>query len=212
MNDLIITQAKFETTSKKLNKELDGIVKAFENNEKAGEKLASHLYQIKVNELWKISDDENVFIGDKEITKFGDVAGIFGIGTQQAYKLVKAYELKYYEEVLTERLQFFKLSQIIEMMTLDVTDLVVVIDEEIVKPTMTLKQIRDAVSNYKKGENEDVEEIEDNEPTDDTDGEELDTTYKVVISGAEFIIEDVKVQKAITKVLEKHGIINYVEE
>ncbi len=211
MNDLIITQAKFETTSKKLNKELDGIVKAFENNEKAGEKLASHLYQIKADELWKISDDENVFIGDKEIKKFGDVAGIFGIGTQQAYKLAKAYELKYYEEVLTERLSLFKLSQIIEMMTLDVTDLVVVIDEEIVKPTMTLKQIRDAVSNYKKGD-EDVEEIEDNEPTDDTDGEELDTTYKVVISGAEFIIEDVKVQKAITKVLEKYGIINYVED
>lgn len=213
MEELILRTEKFETVSKKLNKELDGIVTAFKNNEKAGEKLASHLYNINHNELWKLNEDEFVSIGDKECHKFGDVASVFGIGTQHAYKLSKAYELKYHEEVLTERLSLFKLGQIIEMIRVDVSDIIVLIDEELVKPTMTLKQIRAVVDNYKKG-NEDIED-EDTEPNEDgdvDDGEEIDTSYKVIIAGTEFVIEDEKVQKAITKVLSKYGIISYIED
>ena len=212
MNEIIVTNEKFETVSKKLNKELDGIVTAFRNNEKAGEKLASHLYNINHNELWKLSDEEFVTIGDKECRKFGDVASVFGIGTQHAYKLSKAYELKYHEEVLTERLSVFKLGQIIEMIRVDVSDIIVLIDEEIVTPSMTLKQIRNAVDEYKNGDEDNVEEV-DEEPSEDTeDGDEIDNTYKIVISGTEFIIEDEKVQKAISKVLNKYGIITFVEE
>ena len=212
MDEIIVMNEKFETVSKKLNKELDGIVTAYKNNEKAGEKLASHLYNINHNELWKINDEDFVTIGDKECRKFGDVASVFGIGTQHAYKLSKAYELKYHEEVLTERLSAFKLGQIIEMIRVDVSDIIVLIDEEIVTPSMTLKQIRNAVDEYKKGDEDNVEEV-DEEPSEDTeDGDEIDNTYKVVISGTEFIIEDEKVQKAISKVLNKYGIISFVEE
>lgn len=213
MNEIILTNEKFETVSKKLNKELDGIVTAFRNNEKAGEKLASHLYNINHNELWKDNDGTFISINGKVCGKFGDVASVFGIGTQHAYKLSKAYELKYHEEVLTERLSVFKLGQIIEMIRVDVSDIIVLIDEEIVKPEMTLKQIRTAVDNYKKGDEEYVEEDENTESTEDDDnGEDIDTSYKVVIAGTEFIIEDEKVQKAISKVLNKYGIISFVEE
>lgn len=95
---------------------------------------------------------------------------------------------------------------------LDVSDIIVLIDEEIVTPSMTLKQIRNAVDEYKKGDEDNVEEV-DEEPSEDTeDGDEIDNTYKVVILGTEFIIEDEKVQKAISKVLNKYGIISFVEE
>lgn len=212
MEELIIRTEKFETTSKKLNKELDGVIVAFRNNEKAGEKLASHLANIYNNELWK-NGDEFVIYNDKELTKFGDVAGIFGIGAQHAYKLVKCYNLKYNEEVLAERLKDFKLSQIMELIRVDITDLVVLIDEELVKNTMTCAQIRKAVDAYKKGDEiEDVtDETDENAEETDEDTEDIDTGYKVIIAGTTFEIEDAKIQKEILKVLEKHGIIKYEE-
>ena len=98
------------------------------------------------------------------------------------------------------------------MIRVDVSDIIVLIDEELVKPEMTLKQIRTIVDNYKKGDEDNVEEDENTESTEDDNGEDIDTSYKVVIAGTEFIIEDEKVQKAISKVLNKYGIISFVEE
>ena len=208
---LTLVGAKFETTSKALNKALDGYVKAIQNGQKASEDMAKNLYIIKSKELWKDGEDF-VEINGVVCETFGAVANVIGIGKQHAYKLASAYELKH-DESVEERLVPFNISQVTEMVTLSATDIMVLVDEGLIVPSMTLKQIRDAVYNYKHADDEDVQgDAEGDTEGDVEDDEPVDNTYKVVISGVEFVIEDIKVQRAISKVLEKNGIISVVED
>ena len=210
MEMLTLVGTKFETTSKALNKALDGYVKAIQNGQKASEDMAKNLYTIKSKELWKDGEDF-VEINGVVCETFGAVANVIGIGKQHAYKLASAYELKH-DESVEERLAPFNISQVTEMVTLSATDIMVLVDEGLIVSSMTLKQIRDAVYNYKHADDEDVQGDAEGEGDVEDDGEPVDNTYKVVISGVEFVIEDIKVQKAISKVLEKNGIISVVED
>ena len=198
MNDLIIT-TKFETASKPLNKALNGIVTEMNKGVKAGENIAKYLTDIYDGELWK----------DTEYASFSDIAGIFNIGKQQAYKLVKAYTLKYKTDGLEERLAPFTISQITELERLLPSDIMVLVDDGDVKPDMTLKAIREVVDAYKK-EDLDAESVDDGEDHDG--GEELEIGDKlpvdaVVISykGNEIKIEDTAHIKKLFDYLKKGG-------
>ena len=211
MEMLTVVGTKFETTSKALNKALDGYVKAIQNGQKASEDMAKNLYTIKSKELWKNGEDF-VEINGVVCETFGAVANVIGIGKQHAYKLANAYELKH-DESIEGRLEPFNISQVTEMVTLAPTDIMVLVDEGLIVSTMTLKQIRDAVYSYKHTDDEDVEDdVQGDAEGDVEDDEPVGNTYKVVISGVEFVIEDIKVQKAISKILEKNGIISVVED
>lgn len=154
---MILSDKKFETSSKAFNKELNAILEAQRKGMKAGESIAQHLLNIKTAELWKDKEGEPIIVDGVACKSFGDVATIFGLGKQQAYKLAEAYRLKYNEETLVERLKVFSLGQITEMTRLGVTDIMLLIDEAKIVNSMSLKGIRAVIDEYKK-ETEPVEE------------------------------------------------------
>ena len=213
MDELILINEKFNTVSKKLNTELNGIITAYNNGQKAGEKIAKHLTAIKDGELWKTGDNDSIEINGTICTKFEDVAGVFGIGRQYAYKLTKAYTLKYNTDGLTDRLANFTLSQITEMARLNVTDIMVLIDEESITANMTLKAIRDVVDAYKKKDEEIPDEEETTETGDNNDievGDDLpeddghiNGVMYIHLNGVDYEIDDKKTIDKIMKLIEK---------
>ena len=196
MENYLIVNEKFAFSNKKLNKSMDAILDEYKRAQKGSENVAKALTAIKDGELWRDDFDS-----------FETCISTFGIGKAQAYRVISSYKLKYNEEC-DGRLENFTLTQVAEIARLEISLFCDLIDNGEITPEMSCAKIRSVVNNYKNEEEPDDTDGE--EPTDD--GEELDTTYKVVISGADFIIEDVKVQKAITKVLEKYGIISYAED
>ena len=190
---MIMTDKKFETSSKALNKELNGILDAMKKGVKAGESIAQHLLAIRTAELWKNKDGEFITIDGVECKTFGDVATIFNMSKQQAYKLASAYQWKYEEETLIERLAQFTLGQITEMLRLSVSDAIILLDEGLITNDMTLKAIRDAVDKYK-AENDDTPSETEDAGSDVEVGDDLpeedDNTLTIYLGKNELVLSD----------------------
>lgn len=206
--EYLVTTQEFNTPSKKLNKEMNGIVTAFRDGEKAGERVAKHLTAIYTNKLYEGTDYE----------KFTDVIAEFGIGKQYGYKLVNAYTLKYLTEGLTERLSVFKLTQIMEFASLVVSDIMLLVDEGKLAPSMTSAQLRQAVRDYKDeiAPEDDTEPSEDLEVGDDLPEDDLQDDseaeaelplMRIYYDGDIHDIEDEKVVAKLVKILVKEGFI-----
>lgn len=209
MNELTLTStATFVTTSKKMDTAIKGYLSAINDGQKASVKMAKYLYDIKSKELWKNGDDF-VSINDIAVTKFSEVCDVLGIGKQYGYKLTTAYGLKCDTEVLKDRLAPFTMSQVIELNTLSPTDIIVLVDEEMITPSMTTKAIRDVVVLYKKDENEDAPEEVNTESLDvgDTlpDEDETDNALHITYKDFECAITDDKDIKRFITLLEKIG-------
>lgn len=212
MNDLINT-VKFETSSKELKKVLKNISTEVDKGEKAGENIAKYLLEIRTKELWK-NGEEFVTVNGNECKNFGQICDNIGMSRQQGYKLSSAYDWKYNEESLIERLANFKLGQITEMVRLSVTDVMILIDEGSITSDMTLKAIRQAVDDYKKSM-EAPEETPAEESADDTDdtedlevGDELPTDENVLkfsMYGRDYVISDIDDIIKVMKYLNKMG-------
>ena len=207
MNEIAIS-TKFETSNKKLNTALNGIVKELEKGRKAGEAVAKHLTDIYVGELWQ----------DTEYTSFGDITAVFGIGKQHGYKLVKAYNLKYNEETLSERLSAFTLSQITEMERLAPSEIMMFLDDSTITADMTLKAIRDVVTDYKKSE--EASNADDTQEEAEDTSEELevgdalpedDGTIQITYRGMEFKVGDTKHVDKFVSLLKKLGYLEDAE-
>ena len=201
----IINYEKFETGNKKLDTNLNAILTAYKNFDKASESVAKALYTIREGKLWE----------NTQYNSFAEVSAVFNIGKQQAYKLANAYKLKYYEDSLTERLSPFKIAQIIEFMTLEVTDIMVLIDEASIAPTMSCARIRDVVSNYKKSlevgdDLTDESEGESNESESESESTDF-SGVRVMYNGVELDVTADKVQTAIIKLLYKYHILEESE-
>ena len=190
---MILSDKKFETSSKALNKELNGILDGMKKGMKAGESIAQHLSAIKTAELWKNKDGDFIEIDGVECKTFGDVADVLGMSKQHAYKLASAYHWKYEEESLTERLAQFTLGKITEMLRLSVTDAIVLLDEGLITYDMTLNAIRDAVNKYKAENEEAPSETEDAgsdvEVGDDLPNED-DSTLTIYLGKNELVLSD----------------------
>ena len=202
MNEIAIS-TKFETSNKKLNTALNGIVKELEKGRKAGEAVAKHLTDIYIGELWQ----------DTEYNSFGDITAVFGIGKQHGYKLVKAYNLKYNEETLSERLSAFTLSQITEMERLAPSEIMMFLDDSTITADMTLKAIRDVVTDYKKSEEasnaDDTQEEAEDTPEELEVGDALpNSVIMLTYNNMEFEISDIKEIKKFVKLLID---LNYLE-
>ena len=191
---MIMTDKKFETSSKALNKELNAILDAMKKGVKAGESIAQHLLAIRTAELWKNKDGEFIVVEGVECKTFGDVATVFNMSKQQAYKLASAYQWKYEEEALTERLTNFTLGQITEMLRLSVSDAIVLLDEGLITNTMTLKAIRDAVDSYKEEYEEpstsDAEDSGSDVEVGDDLPEEDNSTLTIYLGKNELVLSD----------------------
>lgn len=217
MENEIITRAKFETSSKVLSKVLTGISREVEKGEKAGENIAKYLLDIRTRELWKDGDDF-VTVNGNTCKNFAQICDNIGMSRQQGYKLASAYDWKYNEESLIERLANFKLGQITEMVRLSVTDAMILLDEGTITCDMTLKAIRQAVDEYKKANEEpaeetveepaeDVEESESEELEvgDELPAEEDENVLKFSMYGRDYVIEDVDDIIKVMKYLNKMG-------
>ena len=191
---MILSDKKFETCSKAFNKELNAILDAQRKGLKAGESIAQHLLNIRTAELWKTKDGEPIIVDGVECNTFGDVATLFGMGRQQAYKLASAYNLKYNEETLVERLATFTLGQITEMLRLSVSDIMLLIDEGKLTNKLSLKGIRAVVDEYKKAEEPEADEsassnVEVGDELPETE-EETDNTVHVYLGKNELVLTD----------------------
>lgn len=186
---------------------MNGIITAFRDGEKAGERVAKHLTAIYTNKLYEGTDYE----------KFTDVIAEFGIGKQYGYKLVNAYTLKYLTEGLTERLSGFKLTQIMEFASLVVSDIMLLVDEGKFAPSMTSAQLRQVVRDYKDEitpeddtETSDELEVGDDLPEDEAQGENATDELplmRIYYDGDIHDIEDEKVVAKLVKILVKEGFI-----
>lgn len=206
MNDLMTVTREFHTPSAKLNKCLTTINNQIITVGKASEMVAKQLSIIHANKLWENTEYED----------FGAICKIFGMGVQQGYKTVKAYNRKYDSEFLKDRLAIYSLSQIIEMITLNESEVAEIIDNGDVNPSMTLAEIRAVVKAYKdslKGDGigDDLPKEKDAD-ADDGENDALDDTgIRVMYNGLELDVTDAKIQDALYKFLIKHKVLEICE-
>lgn len=204
MNELQILHKEFHTPCAKLNKAMTTINNQIINFGKASEMVAKQLAFIHKNELWK----------DTEYADFGAICGEFNMGKQQGYKVVKAYNRKYESEFLTDRLAIYSLSQIIEMITLNESEVAELIDSGAINPTMTLAEIRAVVKAYKDSlKGADVGDELPTEDDNDTESDALDDSgIRVIYNGLELNVSDAKLQDALYKLLVKNKVLEVVNE
>lgn len=204
MNELQILHKEFHTPCAKLNKAMTTINNQIITFGKASEMVAKQLAFIHKNELWK----------DTEYADFGAICGEFNMGKQQGYKVVKAYNRKYESEFLTDRLAIYSLSQIIEMITLNESEVAELIDSGYIKPTMTLAEIRAVVKDYKDSlKSADVGDELPSEDNNDTESDTLDDSgIRVIYNGLELNVTDAKIQDALYKFLVKNKVLEVVSE
>lgn len=205
MNELQILHKEFKTPCAKLNKAMTTINNQIIVFGKASEMVAKQLAFIHRNELWK----------DTEYADFGAICGEFNMGKQQGYKVVKAYNRKYESEFLCDRLAIYSLSQIIEMITLNESEVAELIDSGAINPTMTLAEIRAVVKDYKDSlKGADVgDELPSESDADNDESDALDETgIRVIYNGLELNVSDAKIQDALYKFLVKHKVLEVVSE
>lgn len=205
MTDLMICGKEFHTPSAKLNKALTTINNQIVTVGKASEMVAKQLSIILDGELWK----------DTEYEDFNAVCNEFNIGKQHGYKVVKAYKRKYESEFLSDRLASYSLSQIIEMITLNESEVAELIDNGDVNNGMTLAEIRAVVKAFKDAQKGvDVgDDLPDENDGDASESATLDETgIRVIFNGLEVNVSDEKIQKALYKLLEKYNVIEIAQE
>ena len=123
-----------ELVNKKLGTQLNNIKKAVETGN---------------NQQWKISDaiativDDELFIDDFESEK--NLASVLGISRSNLNKMKNAFH--YHKEV--SELNAFTLSKVMELLVIPKEDIVSFLDEYMVTASSTVREIRDAVSDWK---------------------------------------------------------------
>ena len=123
-----------ELVNKKLGTQLNNIKKAVETGN---------------NQQWKISDaiativDDELFIDDFESEK--NLASVLGISRSNLNKMKNASH--YHKEV--SELNAFTLSKVMELLVIPKEDIVSFLDEYMVTASSTVREIRDAVSDWK---------------------------------------------------------------
>ena len=204
-NELMISGKEYHTPSAKLNKALTTINTQIINVGKASEKVAQQLALILDGKLWENTEFED----------FNAVCNEFNMGKAQGYKVVKAYKRKYESEFLKDRLAIYSLSQIIEMITLNESEVAELIDNGDVNCGMTLAEIRAVVKAFKDAQKgADVgDDLPDENDGDASESDALDDTgIRVIYNGLEVNVSDEKIQKALYKLLEKYNVIEIAQE
>ena len=154
-----------ELVNKKLGTQLNNIKKAVETGN---------------NQQWKIADaiativDNELFIDDFESEK--NLASVLGMSRSNLNKMKNASH--YHKEV--SELNVFTLSKVMELLVIPKEDIVAFLDEYMVTASSTVREIRDAVSDWKDdnivadAEITDAEDAEDAEDEVEQDSKEVD--------------------------------------
>lgn len=123
-----------ELVNKKLGTQLNNIKKAVETGN---------------NQQWKIADaiativDDELFIDDFESEK--NLASVLGMSRSNLNKMKNASH--YHKEV--SELSAFTLSKVMELLVIPKEDIVAFLDEYMVTASSTVREVRDAVSDWK---------------------------------------------------------------
>ena len=123
-----------ELVNKKLGAQLNNIKKAVETGN---------------NQQWKIADaietivDDELFIDDFESEK--NFASVLGMSRSNLNKMKKASH--YHKEV--SELNAFTLSKVMELLVIPKEDIVAFLDEYMVTASSTVREVREAVSDWK---------------------------------------------------------------
>ena len=123
-----------ELVNKKLGTQLNNIKKAVETGN---------------NQQWKIADaiativDDELFIDDFESEK--NLARVLGMSRSNLNKMKNASH--YHKEV--SELNSFTLSKVMELLVIPKKDIVAFLDEYMVTASSTVREVRDAVSDWK---------------------------------------------------------------
>ena len=151
-----------ELTNKKLGTQLNNIKKAVETGN---------------NQQWEIADaiativDDELFIDDFESEK--NLASVLGMSRSNLNKMKNASH--YHKEV--SELNAFTLSKVMELLVIPKEDIIAFLDEYMVTASSTVREIRDAVSDWKDDNIIADTEITDAEVTEDAENEvEQDST------------------------------------
>lgn len=198
MENYILTTFKTFNNSK-LNTAFNGIVKQINAGQKASEKVARILKEIKDNELWA-----------QDFNSFADCIATFGIGKAQAYRVINAIEVKDDIEVLND----YTVSQVAELARLENDSIYTLVDTGRVTQTMTCKQIREVVDEWKiDGIDEKPEEVteeseevtEEPEEVAEESEDEEPITMTIIFGDNEYKITEVAEIRIIVKALSKMG-------
>ena len=141
-----------ELVNKKLGTQLNNIKKAVETGN---------------NQQWKIADaiativDDELFIDDFESEK--NLASVLGMSRSNLNKMKNASH--YHKEV--SELNAFTLSKVMELLVIPKEDIVAFLDEYMVTASSTVREIRDAVSDWKDDNIVADAEINDSEDSED---------------------------------------------
>ena len=146
-----------ELTNKKLGTQLNAIKKAVDNGN---------------NQQWKIADaiativDDELFIDDFETE--GNLAKVLGMSRPNLNKMKKASH--YHREV--EELNAFTLTKVMELLVIPKEKIVDFLDDYMITPSSTVREVREAVSAWKDDNIVADAEITDAEDVENTDAEE----------------------------------------
>ena len=178
MNELMMN-TQFALSNKELTKNMEIIRKECNSVLRSANVIGKALSEIKSRELWK--DDYK---------SFEECALQFGIKKAQAYNLIKGYEVgekkllrKYNsdgKEIGVKKLNDeFSNTQCVEIAKLkEDTEILKVLDNGIVTPVMTTKEIRDAIDKYKNPEkHEEKAEIQEQPETTEDSVDETKTPF-----------------------------------
>lgn len=177
------------TTNKELEKRMNTIQKEINGLQRSANVIGKALFEIRNQELWK--DDYN---------SFEECAGVFEIKKSQAYKLIKGYEVGEKKLLLGTKGEAVKMSteytntQCVEIARLgDEGKMVEFIRAEKIKPSMSVKEIRDVVDREKYPEKfiETEETTEATETTETTEATNEGFTTATVLR-ADFVEGEIK--------------------
>lgn len=158
-----------ELVNKKLGAQLNNIKKAVETGN---------------NQQWKIADaiativDDELFIDDFESEK--NLASVLGMSRPNLNKMKNASH--YHKEV--SELNAFTLSKVMELLVIPKEDIIAFLDEYMVTASSTVREIRDAVTDWKDDNIIADTEITDAEVTEDAENE-VEQDSKVVCESTE---------------------------
>ena len=153
-----------ELTNKKLGTQLNAIKKAVDTGN---------------NQQWKIADaiativDDELFVDDFETE--GNLAKVLGMSRPNLNKMKKASH--YHKEVA--ELNTFTLTKVMELLVIPQEEIVDFLDEYMITPSSTCREVREAVSAWK-----DDNVVADAEITDAEDAEITDVEESTVVDEA----------------------------
>lgn len=159
-----------ELVNKKLGTQLNNIKKAVETGN---------------NQQWKIADaiativDDELFIDDFESEK--NLASVLGMSRSNLNKMKNASH--YHKEV--SELNAFTLSKVMELLVIPKEDIVSFLDEYMVTASSTVREVRDAVSDWK-----DENVVADAEITDSKDAKDENDVNDEVEHDSKVVNED----------------------